>query len=94
MPPEPISFEEWVQEVKNLNNSLRSQLSAEQTEKEEKPERFWIDNNPIRKPFGDTTYGIVDLKCDKVIVYVGNNMFAQFIQALLTKNVDGMPFID
>ena len=46
-------------------------------------ERFWIDDNPIKKPFGENTCGLVDEEKGGVIAYFGSLELAQSALALL-----------
>lgn len=39
--------------------------------------RFWIDDNPLEKPFGENTYGIVDEIAGGIVVYVGSETLAR-----------------
>ena len=46
------------------------------TEADDGP-RYWIDDNPDEKPFGEHTLGIVDEDAGGVIAYVGTEELAQ-----------------
>jgi len=49
-------------------------------------DRYWIDDDPIEKPFNVENYGIVDEDAGGVIIYVGNFTLAELLIDLLKKD--------